>query len=307
MRRRKDNTIIIGIDHGYGNMKTANCCFPTGILAFDSEPLFTEKLLVFENKYYLIGEGHKEFLGNKVLDQDYYILTLAAIAEELSTAEITKADVFIAAGLPLTWTAGGKEAFVAYLTKNPEVEFRYKGQHYHIRIIGASVYPQGFAAIAPAISKMNGINLLCDIGNGTMNLLYIVNGQPQANRMFTEKYGTYQCTLMVREQFLQKTQREIPDAIIEQVIRTGEAEVAPSDLKLIKSIIRSYTDGIFRRLRDHGYDENTMRLIVTGGGGCLIDHFAPATKALRKAGRIVRQADICAAAKGYELMADSLK
>ena len=36
MKRTKDNTIIIGIDHGYGNMKTANRCFPTGILAYDS-------------------------------------------------------------------------------------------------------------------------------------------------------------------------------------------------------------------------------------------------------------------------------
>ena len=23
---------VIGIDHGYGNMKTANCCFPTGVM-----------------------------------------------------------------------------------------------------------------------------------------------------------------------------------------------------------------------------------------------------------------------------------
>ena len=125
--------------------------------------------------------------------------------------------------------------------------------------------------------------------------------------MFTEKYGTHQCTLMVREQYLQKTQREIPDAIIEQVIRTGDADIDASDLKLIKSIVRAYTDGIFRRLREHGYDENTMRLIVTGGGGFLIEHFATITKAMRKAGRIVRQGDICAAAKGYELMAEAAK
>lgn len=26
--KKFNNTIIIGIDHGYGNMKTANCCFP---------------------------------------------------------------------------------------------------------------------------------------------------------------------------------------------------------------------------------------------------------------------------------------
>ena len=35
------NTRIIGIDHGYGNMKTANHRFKTGISAYDSEPLFT--------------------------------------------------------------------------------------------------------------------------------------------------------------------------------------------------------------------------------------------------------------------------
>ena len=154
---------------------------------------------------------------------------------------------------------------------------------------------------------MNGINLICDIGNGTMNLLYIVNGQPQAGKMFTEKYGTYQCTLMVREQFLQKTQREIPDAIIEQVIRNGDADIAASDLKLIKSIITAYVDGIFRRLREHGYDMNTMQLIVTGGGGCLIEHFTKITKAMLKGNRIIRQTDICAAAKGYEFMAESMR
>lgn len=30
-----NETKIIGIDHGYGNIKTANCCFVTGIIASD--------------------------------------------------------------------------------------------------------------------------------------------------------------------------------------------------------------------------------------------------------------------------------
>ena len=46
------NTKIIGIDHGYGNMKTANCCFPTGITAYDHEPLFTADMLVYAGRYY---------------------------------------------------------------------------------------------------------------------------------------------------------------------------------------------------------------------------------------------------------------
>ena len=52
--KKFNNTIIIGIDHGYGNMKTANCCFPTGLIAYNCEPLFTKELLVYNGKYYLI-------------------------------------------------------------------------------------------------------------------------------------------------------------------------------------------------------------------------------------------------------------
>lgn len=31
------NPIIIGIDHGYGNIKTAHCCFKTGVAAVARE------------------------------------------------------------------------------------------------------------------------------------------------------------------------------------------------------------------------------------------------------------------------------
>ena len=92
-------TKIIGIDHGYGNMKTANHCFKTGISTYDSEPLFTADMLTFNGRYYLIGEGHKEFAPDKVKDEDYYVLTLAAIAKELKAENLTEAHVVIAAGL----------------------------------------------------------------------------------------------------------------------------------------------------------------------------------------------------------------
>lgn len=97
------NPIIIGIDHGYGNIKTAHCCFKTGVAAYDKEPTFKSNLLVYEGRYYLIGEEHKEFISDKMTDNDYYILTLAAIARELNIRKLTSARVHLAAGLPLTW------------------------------------------------------------------------------------------------------------------------------------------------------------------------------------------------------------
>ena len=50
-----DDVIIIGIDSGYGNIKTANCCFPASVSTYAKEPVFKENLLVFESKFYLIG------------------------------------------------------------------------------------------------------------------------------------------------------------------------------------------------------------------------------------------------------------
>ncbi len=290
---------IIGIDHGYGNIKTANHCFKTGISAYDSEPLFTAEMLTYNGQYYLIGEGHKEFAPDKIKDEDYYILTLAAIAKELKAEDITEADIHIAAGLPLTWTSGQKADFSAYLSKNNEVSFTYKKLEYSIRIVGVSIYPQGYAAIAPFATKMTGINLVADIGNGTMNVLYMINGKPQSGKMFTEKFGTYQCTLAVREAFMQKTHREINDYIIEEVLRTGTADISAADLKIIKAVASEYVRDIFRRLREHGYDESTMKLYVTGGGGCLIKNFYKFN-----ADRTVFVEDICAAAKGYEYLAE---
>ena len=34
----KNPIVVIGIDHGYGNIKTANTCFRAGVTSYDKEP-----------------------------------------------------------------------------------------------------------------------------------------------------------------------------------------------------------------------------------------------------------------------------
>lgn len=202
--KRINDKFIIGIDHGYGNFKTANCCFESGLLKFDNDPTITINMLIYEGKKYLIGEGHKEFIPEKGMDEDYYILTLAAIARELSVYEMTEANVIIAAGLPLTWLGAQKEEFRKNLIKNRKVDFVFRSTEYHITISDVRVYPQGYAAVVENISYFKGLTMVADIGNGTMNIFCTQSGKPKSEHMFTAKYGTYQCTLAVREKFLQK-------------------------------------------------------------------------------------------------------
>ena len=213
--------VVIGLDHGFGNVKTSHTCFKAGVTAHSAEPTFKSELLVYDGRYYTIGDEHKEFVADKAGDQDYYILTLAAVARELCYRGLTSARVFLAAGLPLTWVSGQRDSFKAYLLQKPAADFTYRGTAYHVEFTGAEIYPQGFSAIADRLHEFHGVNMLCDIGNGTMNVMYIRNGKPDPTRCFTEKYGVQQCMLAAREKLMQQFGSVVDDAVIEDVLRFG--------------------------------------------------------------------------------------
>ena len=293
-----DDVIIIGIDSGYGNIKTANCCFPASVSTYAKEPVFKENLLVFESKFYLIGEGHKEFLADKTKDLDYYVLALAAIARELNIRKMTCGKIRIAAGLPLTWVSGQRDEFRDYLMQNKAVDFSFRNVSYHVEIVGVDVFPQGFAAVADRLSDFRGVNMICDIGNGTMNIMFINDKKPVSGNMFTEKYGTHQCLLAVRENVMRAHHTTVDEAIINRVFRFGTADIKEEYLKTITDTATDYVEGIFQRLREHEYNPELMRLYVLGGGSCLIRNFG-----VYDASRVTINDDICATAKGYEYLA----
>ena len=298
MNLNNTKPVIIGIDHGYGNIKTAHAIFKSGVTAYDKEPTFTRNMLTYEGRYYIIGDEHKEFTAAKMHDQDYYILTLAAIGIELHLRGLTSARVHLAAGLPLTWVSEQKEAFRSYLLQNKEADFTFRGESCHVEFAGADVFPQGFSAVADRLREFRGVNILCDIGNGTMNIMYINNGRPVASKCFTEKYGTHQCMLAAREKLMQKYGVAVDDAVIEEVLRFGNADIGSQYLNTIREAAKDYVAGIMRRLREHEYTPELMRLYVVGGGGCLIRNFA-----YYDPDRVTINDDICATAKGYELLA----
>ena len=290
-----NNKVINGIDHGYGNIKTANHTFKAGVAAFDSEPVFQTNMLTYGGKYYLVGEGHKEFNADKITDGEYFILTLVGIAMELNSYGLTEANVHIAAGLPLKWVSQQKKAFSDYLLKVPDVRFTFNKKNYHIRISGVNVFPQGFAAIQDRLSALKGMTVLCDIGNGTMNVLFLKDGKPDPLKAYTEKFGTQQCVIAAKTAIQDKYHVNIDESIIEDVLRTGSADIAEDWLTLIRTTAEDYVKKLFAILRRYDYEPSLMRLYVVGGGGCLIRNFAEYDE-----NRVFINSDIRATAKGYE-------
>lgn len=56
-----NGTLIIGCDHGYGNIKTAHFCFKASAEASETAPIFSKDYVKYEDKYYVISEGHKRW------------------------------------------------------------------------------------------------------------------------------------------------------------------------------------------------------------------------------------------------------
>ena len=194
---RIDGTLILAVDHGYGNIKTANTVFSNGFVERDTEPVMSTDYLYYGGKYYVLDQGHKNYTKDKVMDNDFYILTVAAIAKELYLRNVRCEKIHLAVGVPLKWMDSQKESFQAYMLKNSEIRFVYKGRIFEVEIAGCSVMPRCYAAVAELLPEFKGLNMIVDIGNGTMNAMFLQDGRPVENKMWTELFGVRQCALKI--------------------------------------------------------------------------------------------------------------
>lgn len=105
--------------------------------------------------------------------------------------------------------------------------------------------------------------------------------------------------LAVRENLMKQFGVSVDETVLDRVIRHGTADISERYLTAIRETATDYAAGIFRRLREHEYDPELMRLYVVGGGSCILKNFGDYNK-----GRVIVNEDICATAKGYELLAE---
>ena len=133
-------SIIIGIDHGYYAIKTAHCSFPAGLTSYgEHEPYTRQGLLEFGGCFFVCGSGRQPIQRDKTINDNYYLLTLAAIAKEIRQRGLPpECSVRIAAGLPLTGFGRDKPKFREYLLRsNQPMNYKFEGVEYSITIFNA--------------------------------------------------------------------------------------------------------------------------------------------------------------------------
>lgn len=192
--------MIIGIDHGYYAMKTPHICFPTGLSRYDYEPYTMQNVLQYAGNYYVCGTGRQTLMKDKTANDNYYLLTMAALAQEIEYCRAErKGKIILAAGLPLAGFGREKTAFRQYLfRKEQPLCFRYENEAYELTIEDVKLFPQGYSALALHERKNYRSDLYAlrrvieDVGNlyerQSMSELFLSNDFPSTPRHIFKFY-----------------------------------------------------------------------------------------------------------------------
>jgi len=145
--------LVVGIDHGFSMMKTPHATFENGVEKLGGEATLSNNTLIYQGNYYKVGEGRLPLMQTKTENENYFLLTLAAIAKEMDIYQQQSADVILAVGLPFSRFGKEKDDFYRYLLREDNIQFNYCGRDYEIRILDVYVFPQCYAAIADKLRE----------------------------------------------------------------------------------------------------------------------------------------------------------
>ena len=207
----------------------------------------------------------------------------------------------LACGLPLKWVRTQRDSFREYLMRKKKVSFRYNDTDYRVKLVGCTILPQGYPAIVRSAKDYKGAHMVADIGNGTMNIMYVIDKKVQEERCWTEKLGANECMIKACNAVMDRTGKSIDESIVVKVLRFGTADIPQEYIDIIGEVAEEYVEEIFAALRKHKYDPDLVKLHVVGGGAALVRNFGKYDHE-----RVETIDDICANATGYEYIAEQM-
>ena len=297
---KEKEQLIVAVDHGFCTIKTPTEVFDNGVQKLEMAPAFAEKTLYYAGKYYKVGEGRLSMKNEKTEDDDYFILTLAAIAYEMEKYQLKHADVVIAAGLPFGRFGAEKEDFKNYL-KRGFVMFDFNGKHYSCKITDVMLFPQCYAAVASRLGNMEPEQLIVDIGSKTIDVVHTKNHRPVETECFSIPEALIACTRQVENAVYNQLNRHIPEEQIQKVMMTGTCGYTEKYLNVMRNQIQIFAEQVEGKLKENGFDPDITPIIYCGGGAAVMKLYGKT-----KGSHIGYIEDVRANAKGYEYITEKM-
>ena len=289
---------VIGVDHGWSGMKTVSQVFTSGVKEITTEPAFFNNIVEFRGSYYRVAGKRLEVRDLKIENDNFYILTLAAIAKELNRRGMRNATILLSVGLPLTRFGAEKQDFIQYLSKDKDVVFRYDNEQYHIRIARVSVFPQCYAAVADKMKSLPRRVVIVDIGSWTIDIMPIENSAPNEAECITIREGLIKCMRTINDECMRQYGIELSEEDIQEIMICGKNERLPVKyIEIVKECLSEYVEKVYNILLEHGFNLEVTECVFVGGGAGVVKRYGK-----YKGKNVQYIEDVKANAKGYEFL-----
>lgn len=285
----------IGVDNGYGNTKSRHSVFLSGVKELPVKPPIEKTTVEYEGKYYSVGSQKMSIQKSKTENENTLILTMAAIAEEFKRLGITTGEIRLGVGLPLMRMGAEKADFMEYMRRNRRLNFKYEGKSYSIFLTSVDVFPQGYAAVVDRLDTFHNSTVVVDIGSWTVDILPLVDVQPDLSRCKSLPLGTITAMNDINEILRQKFGGEADEVILKEIMMTGTSTIDEAYLMMIQNGLRQYSEDIMDNLRALKFNMDLTDFVFIGGGASIIKNFLS-----NPPKNITIIEDIHINAKGYE-------
>ena len=117
--------MLVAIDHGNYSIKTPHFSFVSGLTEHTVRPPMADEVLEYDGKYWALTGQRLPYMRDKTRDDRYFVLSLFAIAKELSAAGANTAleQIDLAVGLPPEHYGMLRERFAQYFRRDGTVNF----------------------------------------------------------------------------------------------------------------------------------------------------------------------------------------
>jgi len=301
MIKLENGKYIIGFDNGYQFGKTANFMFENGVFPLGKvEPSIRENSLKYERKYYKVAEGRAAITEDKVSNENARLLTMVAIARELSVEGVTKAEIILAVGLPFSDFGREKKGLIQYYEEKPVMKFEYEGVRYDITISKVFVFPQCYSAISARLLNMKEDYLIVDIGSKTTDIVYLCNGIPVESKSITIEKAMVKWMRQIQGGLQVQFGKNIPETEILKVILKQSNNLPKLYVNHIRNSIKEQIEDLLLELEEREYRLDFIKIIYVGGGAVVVKNFTEPKN------NVAYDCDILANAKGYEFLANQM-
>ena len=294
--------MLISIDHGNKQIKTAHCePFTSGLMETDVQP-FGTNVLQYRDKFYQIAEQRIPYRRDKTEDDRFFVLTLFAIAQEIEAQDCYQQGVMrvqLAVGLPPAHYGTQNQIFTRYFQNRGTVTFSYRGKPYGIFIDDVACYPQSYAAAVTILPTLSAIPraMVLDIGGYTADYLQIRNGAGDLSVCDSLENGV----ILLYNRIISKVRSEQDILLSEQEI---DACLLNRQMKLpgncaaaIERIAQEFVSDLLSGLRERQLELKSVPVVFVGGGSILL------RRQIQQSGKVAQPLfvdDIRANARGYE-------